>query len=681
MKIIKISHGTTFFSMDDHEFMIANNLVSLHPDTPAKGTSNYTQYDHFISAEKGDLFFVCRSNESVDLIGMFIDKRPLSSLLKNHYDEWVDREYVTLFTAKNKTDYNRSGEKWWLPGNNSTCAVIKEDEYSEFEKSLLKSAFEIDIKGLLTERERVLNDLKLDISEVLEIQKRFNGYFSNDQLLISDINSLSDIEKLKLFYEYSEKGKVEHQPVVWLRKRVIEVLVEKKMPLDNQLIIDLKQEISKHFDKNVFHAWSSNFRILYPLIYAQNKALIIDSVKSLAQQLQKDLLLEIETKLKEVYLDGPQNQGYDRIWFALYNKSHKTQKSAKQLFFEINNDLKFGLLSKVNPKINNLDFEATFDYDKVLNKLRSFKEEILSDDINKYDTMIDLKELLEYKKQIILQGPPGTGKTYTAKDLAEFVLTGEIDSDKGNQALTLKNLNQFEIIQFHPAYTYEDFIRGIVAEAKDSGINYTPKDKLFLELVKKANSDRENPYVLIIDEINRANLSSVFGELIYSLEYRNESFKCMYADENGDYEISIPDNLYIIGTMNTADRSVGHLDYALRRRFAFYDVLPQIVETEDFEKDLFAKVSTLFVKEIKPNIDELVASDHLSLEFQDRPQDIWLGHSYFFTKEDQNFDLQVKYEIVPILQEYVKDGILNNTEDVKNLIKEISNYKVTDADS
>ncbi|MDM1050148.1 AAA family ATPase [Sphingobacterium hotanense] len=315
-------------------------------------------------------------------------------------------------------------------------------------------------------------------------------------------------------------------------------------------------------------------------------------------------------------------------------------------------------------------------YDKVIRILEGDQFYLIEEE------MKNLKALLDLKKQVIFQGPPGTGKTYTAKNLAEFLLTENVTTNKKEQSEILKLNKQFEIIQFHPAYTYEDFIRGIVTEPHGDKIQYVAKDKLFLELVDKAINDPENkPYVLIIDEINRANLSAVLGELIYALEYRDESFKSMYANQSGNYDITIPSNLYIIGTMNTADKSVGHMDYALRRRFAFYDVLPKVCDESNFEKDLFIKVSTLFVKEIKANVDELEASDYLSMEFKDRPQDIWLGHSYFFRKEGSDFSLRIQYEILPILQEYVKDGILNNTDEVKNILKEISNYKIEDANS
>ncbi len=674
-KILKVSHGTQFFSIQDHQTMLENNLVSVHPDTKPKGQSSNSQFDFFIKAEKGDLFFICRSNESVDVIGMFKDDRPLYSLIESHYEEWIDREYITLFKASSNKNFDKSSEKWWLPGNNSTCSEVKANDFKIFEEKILQPAFEITLVELERKRKEELEKLNLSIDAVSLIQQKFKTYFENDEVVFADLNALLRIEKLKIYYDYGIKKNIESLPIVWLRKKIIEHLVESENPIDKNILQNIKVDIAKNFTKNVFQAWSSSFRLLYPLLYAEHKENIIQTMLNLMKSFQNDLGLTSFTKIKEVHLDGPQNQGYDRIWYAIYNKSHKTQKTAKQLFFEINNGFKYGLLVHHNPNANNLTTSQTFNYQDVLNYYKPFINEIINDDVSKYDDMMNLKELLEYKKQIILQGPPGTGKTYTAKDLAEFIVSGEVNPVKEEQAIYIDASEQIEIIQFHPAYTYEDFIRGIVTEPLGDKINYTPKDKLFFELVNKAIDDADNkPYILIIDEINRANLSSVLGELIYALEYRGQYFKSMYANKEGKFEVKIPENLFIIGTMNTADRSVGHIDYALRRRFAFYDVLPTRFESEDFELELFEKVSKLFVKEIKSNVQELQASEHLSLEFQDRPQDIWIGHSYFFTKPNLDFKLRVQYELVPILQEYLKDGILNNTDEVKTIISEISQY-------
>ena len=357
-----------------------------------------------------------------------------------------------------------------------------------------------------------------------------------------------------------------------------------------------------------------------------------------------------------------------------------------------------------------------------------------------------ITKLLKYKPQIILQGPPGTGKTREAKRIAKALLgLGENDSLEGNE--------QFKLIQFHPSYSYEDFVRGIVAMPNEEGdgIIYTAENKVLAEfanraqkslqeclkrqsksinwedfrdflqkkkeknkevyfsdkvkldrienykdghsalyfLVKKnegwipneamihfSNFSQENlddnfenfytnydrgywesitnyfinwfkqpePYVLIIDEINRANLSAVLGELIYALEYRGEAVQSMYVIED-DNSLVLPPNLYIIGTMNTADRSVGHIDYAIRRRFAFVNVLPKDLTSElgdQFDSVLFAKVTDLF-------------NTNLSPEF--KKEDVQLGHSYFITKNTP-IDIRWEYEIKPILLEYVKDGIL-----------------------
>ena len=419
---------------------------------------------------------------------------------------------------------------------------------------------------------------------------------------------------------------------------------------------------------------------------------------------------------------------------------------------------------------------------------------IMNENINKQENN-HMIELLKYKPQIILQGPPGTGKTREAKRIAKALLgLGENDSLEDNE--------QFKLIQFHPSYSYEDFVRGIVAKPNEegNGIVYTAENKIlgafakeafnnwhkaqqstqtlkeeevfeafiehikeelaqsedykyplteavylfdaddkrfkykgdnwevhsnglnmnyaeikriiesgvrdrqgvtklttiggqarqhasyFLRIVEKYYEFRENykptvdkiplkNYVLVVDEINRANLSAVLGELIYALEYRGEAVQSMYAIE-GENNLILPPNLYIIGTMNTADRSVGHIDYAIRRRFAFVNVLPKELEG-DFDKNLFKAVSELFIENYdehisNPNI-ELKGAQTLSPEF--KPEDVWLGHSYFITKNTP-INIRWEYEIKPILFEYVKDGILVG-EGIETTINNLYNNENT----
>ncbi|WP_225532458.1 McrB family protein [Empedobacter stercoris] len=417
---------------------------------------------------------------------------------------------------------------------------------------------------------------------------------------------------------------------------------------------------------------------------------------------------------------------------------------------------------------------------KSLNISASDSELIINKPMNK------ITQVLQFKKQIILQGPPGTGKTREAKQIAKDLI-----------GLTeLKDSEQLKLIQFHPSYTYEDFVRGIVSKPNEEGdgIIYEAENKILAEFAKKAldnyldskkaistiskekqvkkyfdlftdhigdeieksegfysltnsvglitstdedafrykglaegwlkggnrmlykdiiqayldnnqerqdiknnqtlsglarqhasyfirvlnlfqeylkvnnlkfNSESETEkvklqnYVLIIDEINRSNLSSVLGELIYALEYRGEAVESMY-DIDGDSKLILPPNLYIIGTMNTADRSVGHIDYAIRRRFAFVDVLPKDLSNEEgvlFDSTLFNQVSELFETNLSPEFEK---------------KDVQLGHSYFIDKSKKggSMDIRLEYEIKPILLEYVKDGVLIGDE-IKQKIEEL----------
>jgi hypothetical protein len=226
---------------------------------------------------------------------------------------------------------------------------------------------------------------------------------------------------------------------------------------------------------------------------------------------------------------------------------------------------------------------------------------------------------------------------------------------------------KIKIIQFHPSFSYEDFVRGITAKTNaDDKVYYKVEDRILMEFAQEAFENPKNNYILILDEINRANLSSVLGELIYSLEYRyyfdkdnkqEASVESLYDISNGDDEpnrtLMLPENLYIIGTMNTADRSVGHIDYAIRRRFAFVDVLPDAAVIDNANaKVLFEAISNLFG-----------SKDTLASDF--KPEQVQLGHSYFIVKDDAELAIRAKYEIIPILEEYLRDGILlENTEEI-----------------
>lgn len=683
MQILKISHGKEYFSEYEYDRLIKKQLVCIHSDTNGKGRSAITQYEHFRNAKKGDLFFLCLSNERIDVIGMFIDERPL---VDPRDLKWIYRKYDLLLRASDDQAYDKSGSKWWLPGDNSTCVIIPEYEYGLFEEKILKPVFNKSIEKLKELRNK--NSMKniMTMEDILKLQLEFKKYFRDDSYFLDKLNSISKEDKERLIFEYNEVKNIERQPVVFCRKRIVEILLEKE--ISDEDIRQTKQEIGSLFSRNVFKSWKSNVRLLYPLIYSKDKEELVSTLREFIYQLQTDLDLVEKTKIKVVHLDGAQNQGHDVIWCAIYNNSHKTQKTAKQLFFKIDGAFEFGLLDYMSPDDRNIIKNENFSYNEIKTHMMKFVNEILKDEQNISSDMNELLDLVLYKKQIILQGPPGTGKTKQA----ELIAKGLIGLSEYEE---LNRNPQFKLVQFHPSYTYEDFVRGIVAIPNQGGnsVLYETQNKVLADFAQAALDDQENNYVLVIDEINRANLSSVLGELIYALEYRDKGVNSMYNIDGED--LVLPHNLYIIGTMNTADRSVGHIDYAIRRRFAFVDVLPKNLkiteEREDFNEDVFATVASLFVKGYDSSIDysdEMIViekSEYMTSDFE--PKDVWLGHSYFMEhyEKDENgeditdksidFNLRIKYEIKPILLEYIKDGILKDTgrELIEKLSKPISN--------
>ena len=274
-------------------------------------------------------------------------------------------------------------------------------------------------------------------------------------------------------------------------------------------------------------------------------------------------------------------------------------------------------------------------------------------------------KLFEVIPQIILHGPPGTGKTHQAMQIAESF------TDNG----------RIKFVQFHPSYNYEDFVRGIKAETNDKGsISYKEVNKIFAEIYKEANNNKGQKYFLIIDEINRANVATVLGELLYALEYRGKPVTTTYADSStkdiDNKTLIVPENLYIIGTMNTSDRSIGHIDYAVRRRFAFIECLPDsnIIANynsgtvKESAQRYFNKVSELFKK--APDSNESENAAVLSQDY--RWQDVQIGHTYFLAKSQGELTTKMTYQVAPLLKEYLRDGILTDKAKVNEVITEIT---------
>lgn len=254
----------------------------------------------------------------------------------------------------------------------------------------------------------------------------------------------------------------------------------------------------------------------------------------------------------------------------------------------------------------------------------------LRDDIFAVPSIDEVHQLLRSRRFVVLQGPPGTGKTRMADEIRRQFF--------GGRGLT---------VQFHPAVTYEDFVVGLSPDAKERTLRFDVRPGWLLEAARAA---KDAPFLFVIDEINRADLGRVLGEAIYLFEpteIGGERARRVHLPHpvHGDTELSLPTNLYVLATMNTADRSIASMDLAVRRRFAFVTLPPERAAVAargvQAATSAFDLVAEVFVEHAPGDALQLMP-----------------GHAYFLVKNEDELRDRLRFEIIPLLDEYLQQGLL-----------------------
>ena len=331
----------------------------------------------------------------------------------------------------------------------------------------------------------------------------------------------------------------------------------------------------------------------------------------------------------------------NKWWPVLYLGRSAEKNEEGSFIWKLRDELSEAL-NKVD--LSYIDKKNSTDFS--LNQKKKYTKEDFLKDVyiseEKYDKLVTV---LKRKKNIILQGAPGVGKTFLAKRLA-YSIMGEKDDERIN------------FIQFHQNYSYEDFVMGYKPIEEGFKLKYG----IFYNFCQKATKNPDKDYFFIIDEINRGNLSKIFGELLMLIEadYRDEKATLAYTGS----DFSVPKNLHIIGMMNIADRSLAMIDYALRRRFSFFDIEPAF-DSEGFsnyQKEFSNKTFNELIEKIK-KLNEAITQD------QSLGKGFCIGHSYFCNAEECTLEWMkdiVEFDIFPMLSEYWFDdeSKLNEWKDI-----------------
>ena len=527
----------------------------------------------------------------------------------------------------------------------------------------------------------------------------------DDAVLFARLNALPRADVQGLLAEY-QRVEQEFSPVNLLRYEVLNQLEEGRPPLtpaDVELIRHeieernvaffekygsrLTEGLARYAKREPFRSWRRGgglayFKLFHPFFYRKELAQrVLTALREVGERMRQDLAMPTH-RLHVGDFTGSHRYGTADCWLALFPPDKPNHRLAHQLFCRISAaGVHAGLLSGWAIERDRLqivehfaDFDSAFEFLKTLTERYQAANDSLETPaavaeppasyepigtpeprepiLQSEETVADALAALRYKRNLILQGPPGVGKTFLAQHLAETLLGGRDD-------------RRMRTVQFHQSYAYEDFVQGYRPDGRGG---FRLKNGPFYEFCQLAHRHPQQAFVFLIDEINRGNLSKIFGELLLLLEADKRSSAFAVPLTYSETPFFISSNVHVIGTMNTADRSLALVDYALRRRFAFVGVQPEfdvkfirLLQGRGVPEAFLNRMTTAFRA-----LNEIIRHDpSLGASF-------CLGHSYFM--HPQATDLGTWYrrvitlEIAPLLREYWFDDPDKAAEETEKLL-------------
>ena len=619
-----------------------------------------------------------------ELYDRFLEKFPLESLKdmplevytnlnkQDSFCYWLESELQELGSMWGGSSYKFGIYKYQKKPNNPTV-VLSDDEYAWYKSYGVNNrndAYSIVLDSVIKIATAAKAGRFTDIDNIKtfgDVYKwKIAFLYSNKKLIPIYKREMLEEVAMKMGYENPKKAKIsELQSFLYTKKGDKDLFEYYDYLLS--LIDEMKTKTPSRWWLNAnpkfwtLSGWKAGEEQNYTLYNANgNKRRIF---QNFIDAKEGDTVICYEsTPTKQILCLAEVSKANDgeNIWF-------KKQES-------LNNPIDFAVIKNI-PELQEMEyfvnpngsfFKLTEDeYQILMEFIRENNPLISVDALEKYsdsdflsevyitsDELQKLKSLLRNKQNIILQGAPGVGKTFTAARLA-YTLMG------------VKDNSRIEMVQFHQNYSYEDFIMGY--KPNEAG-GFELKQGGFYKFCKKAANSPEKDFFFIIDEINRGNLSKIFGELLMLIEnsYRGKEIKLAYTDEL----FTVPKNLYIIGMMNTADRSLAMIDYALRRRFSFFEMHPGF-DSDGF-KNYVAKLSS---EKLTLVIDKIKALNEVIRDDESLGQGFCIGHSYFCNQtafSEEWLNNVIEYDIEPMLKEYWFDDVQkykNQISILRNLLK------------